>query len=189
MTWLWPTLGALLAGLGAALLAVLVLPVELRFVAERAGHARLRVQLGLLGGGVPWITLSDTDRPRKARRPKPPRPASRDRRRGKDTGRRRPPVGAILRFARDLLRVVRIRSLRVAGTFGFDDPADTGQLYGLIAPLRFGIAGCRRVELDIAPEFSGACLQGRAEGALRLRPVRLVPPAMRLGWAFARVRR
>ncbi|WP_323771621.1 DUF2953 domain-containing protein [Antarctobacter sp.] len=181
MSWalpvLWVVLGlvTVLFLLGVLLLA---LPVQVQFLAEYEGRTRMRIRLALLDGHLPGIALVDSWRPPKPKRKaaqkkqdKPPR-----------AGRRHvPPAGAILKLIMDILGRIRIRRLRVQGVVGLGDPADTGQLFGALCPLTYGLpAGIAAI--DVVPEFSGPHLEGRAEGVLSVTPLALLPPVLRFGW-------
>lgn len=89
-------------------------------------------------------------------------------------------------LASGLLSTIRIEHLVVSGRLGLEDPADTGQLFGLLMPLRFMTTG-RRFAFDIEPDFDGPSLDARFDAQFRLRPVSAIPAAMRFGWrVFAR---
>jgi hypothetical protein len=59
----------------------------------------------------------------------------------------------------------------VRARIGFDDPADTGRLWGALGPLRVLLAS-RDVRLE--PAFDEPCLRFRAAGRVRLIPVQLL---------------
>ncbi len=176
-----------LAALAVLVLAVLALPVRLRFRAESEPVRRARVELGLLGGLVPWIGVADSARPRTAKH-KPERPKTHKKRRTKARASPRT-LRRMLRAGPDLLigmlRQIRVERFLVECRFGLADPADTGQLFGMLAPVAYGgpwIVG-RPAEVTLTPVFDRACLDGRAEIALSVVPLRLLPPALRFGWA------
>jgi hypothetical protein len=147
----------------------------------------LRVELRFLGGAVPWIAVYDSTRPRKPKRkataPKPPKRKKRTRATGKGGAGRMLRAGPGL--IGGLIRQIRVERCRVECRFGLGDPADTGQAYGLLAPLVFappwGWDGAGAVVLT--PDFERACLEGEAEVALAVVPARLLPPIVRFAWA------
>ncbi|MBF9061457.1 DUF2953 domain-containing protein, partial [Rhodobacterales bacterium HKCCSP123] len=82
------------------------------------------------------------------------------------------------RLVASLLGAIGLRRLSLRGRFGFDDPADTGAVYGLLQGAR--ATGAR---IDLVPEFTGACLELAAEGTVILRPARVAGALLRFGWA------
>ncbi|NKX44698.1 hypothetical protein [Roseicyclus persicicus] len=155
----------IVGALMALLLAAALLPWHLRVEATTA-PPRLRLSLRLLAGIAPAIPLAPGG-PR-TRRPAPRRT-------------RRPPslhrLQGTGRLVAALLGAVGLRRLRLSGRFGLDDPADTGALYGLVQTARASGAA-----LDLAPDFSGPCLDLAAEGTLILRPARVAAALIRFGW-------
>ena len=66
-----------------------------------------------------------------------------------------------LRLLRALGRAVRIRQLDVSAEVGLADPAQTGQLCGLLHPLSDALPG--RVRLDLRPDFTETSTSGHAQ--------------------------
>lgn len=172
----------LLAALAVAVVLLLALPVR---ITVRAGSVppTLALRLRLLGGLVPEFALSGGSQAQGA----PPAPHAAPRNGRPGAGRWAPPAGKMIRAApallAGLLRPFRIEYLRIEARFGLGDPAATGELFGLLAPLAYGTAGCDRLRISLRPEFDGHCLTGEAEGAVRFVPVALIPPALRFAWA------
>lgn len=73
-------------------------------------------------------------------------------------------------------------SLRLDVEFGLDDPADTGQVCGYLAPLQYGTPWPPCVSIALRPNFESACLGGELKATLRLRAAVLLPPAARFAW-------
>jgi hypothetical protein len=106
-------------------------------------------------------------------------------------------VPRLRRLVIDLLRQLHWENLSLHLEFGFDDPADTGRIYGLLYPLLVAVAGTG-IELRCEPDFGRPCLEGSFEAAFRLRPVAIIgivlvffcsPPvvrAMHAGWRAKR---
>ena len=162
-----------------ALIGALALPVRLEISMAKSsgwsGSAALRV-FGRYGPRVPL-------RRKAKQRKKPTRKAQKGR---GPSGR---VVRAGLRAVRDLLGVLRIDTVRCDARVGLEDPADTGALYGALAPIRYVCRGSERVQLRVEPVFDGPTLTGRAELVVSAVPLRLVPPLLRFGWqAFGPVR-
>jgi hypothetical protein len=179
---LWALAGLSLV-LGVLLVSVLVLPVQL-IVRAQSAPARLRVGLGLLGGIVPVWSLIDTDRPALPDTPQPETsvpetPAETPDFAAMDRARAMRLLRATPRFLRAGLGQIRVESCRGTCRFGFDDPAETGQLYGYLIPLTLPL----RDRLRLDPDFTRACLVADLDCRLSVVPVRLLGPVLRFGWA------
>lgn len=167
----------IVAGLGALLAAVLILPVSVR-VRAAAGPARVEVFARVLGGALPEFRMLDSrGGPRAGRE-------TTARRRARTAGPafRTRALRALPRLIGDLLGRFRIVELRAEGTFGLGDPADTGMVYGALVPFLYGGPAVSRLSLDVAPDFDRVCLEGRADATIRFRPAALLPPFVRFGW-------
>lgn len=89
-----------------------------------------------------------------------------------------------------LLRVFRIERLRLEGTVGLGDPADTGTVWGMIAPAICAAENALggRVHLALRPDFERVRLHGSVDGEIRIMLARAIPPVARFGWALLRSR-
>jgi hypothetical protein len=110
-----------------------------------------------------------------------------------------PPFSALVPAIRHLAALVRallaqtlVRELTVRARAGLDDPADTGMLWGALAPL-LAWAADHRGSFDLEPEFGGSCLELRGHARFTLVPARyllvlagflLNPRTWRLGYAL-----
>ena len=179
MAGLGAALGVLLVALLALIVLVLVSPLRIELVLRKDTALVFSAALRPLGGFGPRIGLS-------GRRKAPPA--------DKEPGRKRPfearrVVPAIARLAAAVLRRIRIRALILDAKFGSGDPAETGQLYGMLAPLVYGSLPARRLQISVQPVFDRAVLSGRAELDVSVVPAALIGPAVRFGWdAFGPVR-
>jgi hypothetical protein len=86
---------------------------------------------------------------------------------------------------RGILSSVRLDRLTLAGRIGLDDPADTGQVWGLLVPLIQILRGPRR-RIDLAPDFSGPCLDLEATGEIAILPLRLIRAGAIFAWTNRR---
>lgn len=93
---------------------------------------------------------------------------------------------AFLRLVSDILRKTRIATARLDVQFGLGDPAETGQVYGFLAPVIHGLHAMKTVSVTARPVFDRACLSGKAELDLSLVPAALLAPAARFGWTMLR---
>jgi len=94
------------------------------------------------------------------------------------------------REVRHMLRHVHVGRLRLDAVIASDDPAWTGEAFGLGCIIADAIRRAwPQADVRLGVDFTTAEPSGSAELALRLRPVRLVPGAARVGWAVWRERR
>jgi hypothetical protein len=82
-------------------------------------------------------------------------------------------VPRLRRLLIDLLSQLHWENLYLHVEFGFDDPADTGRVYGLLSPLLVAMAGTG-IEVRCEPDFGRTCLAGSVEAAFRLRPIAII---------------
>ncbi len=174
----------LLAGLLALVLVLLATPMRFRLVVRSAPAMRARVTVAAAGGLLPGIALYDSARASEETAA-PPEPGRRKPRKSRRSGRTGagPRVGkAAIRLLPDLVRRIHLDHFIADAAFGFDDPADTGLVFGLATPLLYGTAGHRKIEAKLRPDFSGAHFDGTLDTALHITPVALLPPALRFAW-------
>ncbi|MCB4457910.1 DUF2953 domain-containing protein [Leisingera sp. McT4-56] len=179
MAGLGAALAALLAVLFALIVLVLVSPLRIELVLRKEAGLAYSAALRPLGGFGPRIRLSGRRQPHPAAK-KPSRKRPFDARRL---------VPAAARLAVAILRRIRVRALILDAEFGSGDPAETGQMFGMLAPLAYATLPARRLQVSLQPVFDRAVLSGRAELDVSLVPAALIGPAVRFGWdAFGPVR-
>lgn len=164
------------------LIVAILLPVRLRLRGWLDQDARLRVDVHTFGGVAPAIPVFDTARKARKSPKKPKRPD------GKKTAKKG--RGTALRGAWqllvDLAEQMRIAWIRGEADFGFSDPADTGMVYGALAPIVQIGKHAAHIDLVIRPDFHREGISGNIDAAVDLVPVRLVPPVLRFGWTNLR---
>ena len=173
-----------LAGVAGLLVVLLFVPVRLQARLSR-DPARFRLRLGLLWGLV-RLTLVDTARPKARRDPEPEASTSSKsatpRRNARRAGGRRPPWRALIRAGFEALSVIRVERFEGTIAFGLGDPAATGEAFGramgLVAATPF------RGRVQLVPVFDRVTLDGDGILIVSLIPARLIPVAIRLGWAM-----
>lgn len=176
--------------IGAALLIgvlSLTAPVSVAFTLERSARVRATWRVRWLFG---LVRITGTQGPgRRTPRSSVSRPSpddGRPRRRSRGTQRRGGQAGRVLdlvrtpglasrvlRFLSDLAHQVKIERGYVHGVFGFDDPADTGVLYGTLSPLLVA-ASAAGFDVLCRPDFQEAGLRGSCGGRLRMRPISVI---------------
>ncbi|WP_162798660.1 DUF2953 domain-containing protein [Sulfitobacter sp. SK012] len=80
------------------------------------------------------------------------------------------------------MRHVHVAELHIDADYGFSDPADTGQLSGLLMPLQYTSPLPASVLLDLRPDFTKACLKGSMTAAVRVTVAALFVPILCFAW-------
>lgn len=170
----------LVVALFVVLVGVLVTPVHLRAHLRNSPQLAYRVDARILGGLSPRIRIVDSLRPRKTRARKQKKAA---RSRWKTHGSGGPNImSALPRLVSDLLRAVRFEHLRLEAEFGLGDPADTGQLYGLLIPLQYSGYAAQDVSISMRPNFERACLDCELDVRVQVTPASFLLPIIRFAW-------
>ena len=81
----------------------------------------------------------------------------------------------IVRLTLALLRRIKVDRIQVDALFGLDNPADTGFVYGCLAPVLI-IAGVRGLNVRCRPMFTEAGVRGAFRATIRVRPLLIVGP-------------
>jgi hypothetical protein len=97
-------------------------------------------------------------------------------------------VRRLIQLVRDLLATSKPRRFHAELVVGLEDPADTGRLWGMLAPFRF-LLGKRtigkesNVAIKITPDFSGPRFTGYSCASIRFVPLRVIGHI--LGFVFS----
>jgi hypothetical protein len=168
------------------LIALLAIPVTLRFNISWHGmlHQDVRVDwaFGLVRVRVAAPRAKGKGDARSESKAK--KRASPSRAHQKRKGRNKPDVLAALRLRKFRLRIARfMRSfwrafhkddVKLRVRIGLEDPAETGQLWGLIGPLAALLTIVREISVSVVPEFREATFELDTSGKIRVIPGRLV---------------
>lgn len=158
--------------------AALLAPWHVRLTGRTAPW-QARAEVRLLAGLAPPVAIPlgrrgwDMAHPRKEKRKKHAR----------SDRRRRVPAG-LLDLALGILRAVRLGTLTLRGRIGLEDPADTGILWGRLAPFVHALSGPRR-RIDVAPDFTGPRLDLEGRASIVVSPPRLLRAGLAFAWANA----
>jgi hypothetical protein len=177
---------AAIVAAAAGLVIVGVLAVPLRLTVRAALTDRLLADwrvlwlYGLVDVRVDQARRSDETRagrapdrpPASQREARPPR-AGRPRRRILAVLRTRGLLARVMRLPVDLLRRCHWDALDGEVAYGFDYPADTGIVYGCLAPL-LTAAAASGLALRCTPDFARAGFTGHCAAALRVRPLAIL---------------
>ena len=91
-------------------------------------------------------------------------------------------LAALPGLIKGLLSAFHIDRLELDADFGFEDPAETGHLYGLLCPILYGIPPSPRWRIAIRPVFGQAFFRADAKGAVRVTPAALLLPVAGFVW-------
>ena len=163
------------AGL-VALFGVLAVPVVFVIDAERAATVkttwRVRWLYGLVEVGL--TRRRPPPHPPEQAQAHEPTPALRKRWRGARMAiavlRTRGLPGRFGRLALTFGRRVKFEDVALRVNFGFDDPADTGIVYGFLSPWLV-MATMRGWNVDCWPMFLETGVTGKLQGTIRVRPL------------------
>ncbi len=75
-----------------------------------------------------------------------------------------------------------IEHVKAEVEFGGGDPAETGQIYGLLTPLIFAIHIGDKMHLVARPNFDERCLHGAADICIRIVPIIVAIPFIHFAW-------
>ena len=170
----------ILAGFVLGILTLLAMPFDVGFRLKKDDSFRLRLSIAWAYG----LLTKELDQPAKKAKPKKI-DAKQSCRKQAQAGRgkfkaamafmRCPGMSAsLLRLAQNMWRQLRVRQLYLHLTFGLDDPADTGQLFGTLAPALFLTDRLTSLDLQVHPDFSQPTLQAESRGQLRLIPLTII---------------
>ena len=173
-----------LAGLFALVVLVLSIPIDLAFRLDVYGRPKFSLRLVWLFG----LVSKELKRGKK----KPSKRKPRKRRGGRGIFRILRTKGLLRQLkalVMDILGCLKIRDLSIDFRVGLDNPADTGLLFATIGPSLIFLSPSVRRSISIKPSFEvEAVLEGYAQAAVRLRPIRLLVPLLRFVFSLAFLR-
>ncbi len=167
----------LAAGLGLFVVAM-VTPLRIELMLTREDAVYGSVALRPFGRFGPRIALSG-----RKKREAAPKAASKKRAKGR-VWRRKPQriVRAAIRLVTEILGRVHVDAAVLDMRFGFGDPGETGQAFGLMTPLIYGTSAMPKVRVKVEPVFDQTVFTGQVALDLSLIPAALLAPFVRFGW-------
>ena len=179
---------SVLAVLLIGVIAALVTPARFGFAARSRPNRRMMLSARLFGGLTPPLRIFDSARPHRGARMPAPQSSKRAANKTSFGGRASRALVAAPRLLISLLRPVRLDRLAIDADIGLSDPADTGQLVGMLTPLMWALPGSDVVDIAIRPDFSGPCVEGELDADVSFVPAALVPPLAVFAWRVLRTR-
>jgi len=179
-------LSILLWLLFAALVVVLLLlvtPLQIQLQLTARPNVSVQLYLRALGGLTPRIPILDgkETKPKtdEVTKPKPKRKRRNKAKSSKHTGRL---VRAAPRFLGDILNQIHFDRLQIDCDFGLGDPAETGQLAGVVLALTHGLPPSQRVMVAARPNFERRCFEGEILAVVHLTIAAFLGPILRFAW-------
>ncbi len=182
-----------LASLAVILILVLCVPLDLALHADVYGKPKFRLKLSWLFG------LVSKDLEKREKKPEEKVKVAKEKGKPRERGRKFGDIIEILRtrgllgqlgcFLRDIFSRFRARNVTADFRVGLGDPADTGLLFALIGPATFWLNSYFPHQIRVRPSFEDeGTFEGYSHGVIRLRPIQLVIPFLRLAFSLATLR-
>lgn len=161
---------------------VLTTPVKLAFTVRTSPRWQLKIAARLLGGLMPAILIHNSARRR--RKKKTPKAKKKRLAMMPRHAMVRVPrvIAAAPRLLAGLLRPIYLERLTVDADIGLADPADTGQLFGLLSAVNYSRPPTSAVSLLVRPDFARPCVSGELDAELSFIPLAFIPPGVRFAW-------
>ena len=173
-------LAAALAAPVALIVAMLAVPLVLFIEAERTDTLKVRWRLFWLFGLVERRSRNGFAPPAPGRADARPADTPKKRKRrwrriAVVVLRTRGLLARVVRLALALLRRVTLERLQLDTVFGFENPADTGFVYGCLSPVLV-MAEVRGLNIRCRPMFLEPGVRGAFRATIRVRPLLVVGP-------------
>lgn len=162
---------ATVLGVVAFIILLLSVPVDLSFKVEHDATLHSRVRVGWMFNSI------GKDIKRKK---KPEKEKSKEKKRKRRIKpfiamlRTRGFLRRLLRFVGDIFRISHVREFKLDLQIGLDDPAETGMLFAVIAPVLVQFRTFTPLDIEVLPDFDRTGLQGHVKGDLRIFPIQLI---------------
>lgn len=86
----------------------------------------------------------------------------------------------VKKLVKGIFSCFKFRDMETDFRIGLGDPANTGLLFAFIGPVAAGIGAANISRISLQPSFEDSpTLEGYSHGAVRMRPLRLVPSLLR----------
>lgn len=184
---------AILGVVGLLLLLIVIVvatPMHLRLVAEAGDRFDAEAEVRVLWGLAPRVSLKAERHGHRVakvlRKPRKRKPVRRQEPQEEHDDGDRITAAEVSRLlmalpdaALSALPRIHLDRLSLRAVFGFDDPADTGQVFGQLTPWIYGVP-CEKFDVQVRPDFDGKRFEGSAEVAVHLTLLAVAWPLLRL---------
>lgn len=178
---------AVLLGIFLFFILLLVIPLDLSFHIEKEEAFRPRIRVKWLFGLIGKNVGGSEKKPEQANKKK----GKKEKRNLKfllEMWKARGFLPKVLRFIKDVFRVLHIRELQLYLRIGLDNPADTGMLFAAVGPAMLFLRRQPSLHIQIEPDFQQENLRGHLRGELRLIPIKLIMPVVHLLFSITALR-
>ena len=176
---------ATLAGLVGLIILVLCVPLDAVLSMDASGRPKFRLRLVWLFG----LISKEVSREEKKPEEKLKKKRGIGLRNTLKILRTRGLPGQLKDLVRSLLGQLKIKELAANLKLGLHNPADTGLLFALIGSTTSFLSLPSQYQIRVQPSFyDETVFEGHLHGVLRLRPIKLVGPFMRLVFSLAALR-
>ena len=167
-------LSVVLAALLFCVIALICLPLKFRASFRSSPSLQVHVSAAGLSGYLPYITVFDSSKRPDGKHEEEKSSSERAFARSNTRMFRNAP-----NLIRGVLGCVKLEYLTGKIEFGFDDPADTGMIFGMLCPLAYGLSSSRKFSLAVKPEFDRPMIAGNIQMVINVVPVLLIPHIFR----------
>ena len=87
-------------------------------------------------------------------------------------------LGRAIEFAKEVLPLVKLRTLKIDLSIGGDDHAETGLVFGALVPVVMFARSRYGLNLNLEADYESARSVARVVGAFRAYPIRLIKPLL-----------
>jgi hypothetical protein len=182
---------AVLVGLAILLFLVLCVPLDMILRADVYGKPKVKLRFSWLFGLVSKEITGEKEKPAEKRKAA----KGKKKRRWEDTKvifrilRTKGVLRRLKELRKDVFSCLSFRELVADFKIGLGDPADTGLLFAIIGPATVFLGSSHSHQIRVEPSFGDdAVLQGHSHGTVRLHPIRLVPPFLKLAFSLTAIR-
>ncbi len=177
------TLSYILIGIIAVPLLLLAVPIHIEYSHDTRARQKSKMRImwlfGLVrirsipsGEGKGWGARFAASRVKeKTERHKPPRQKSKSSKVLLAIITSEGLLRHLFKLLYELLSVAKIKELQARVRFGLDDPADTGRLYGLLAPAFSILYAIPRVDFSAIPLFDRTGVETDIQARIRVVPI------------------
>lgn len=87
-------------------------------------------------------------------------------------------LGRAIEFAKEILSLVKVRTLKIDLSIGGDDHAETGLVFGALVPMVMFARSHYGLNLNLEADYESGRSVARVVGAFRAYPIRLIKPLL-----------
>ena len=87
-------------------------------------------------------------------------------------------LGRAIEFAKEVLPLVKLRTLKIDLSIGGDDHAETGLVFGALVPVVMFARSRYGLNLNLEANYESEISAARVVGAFRAYPIRLIKPLL-----------